>query len=356
METPKKCPNENDQAGSNLAAPGVLRQRIWRWVTLLALGVVFASALAGVSLAQSSRGFLLFGDVKITESQVPGNKPMILDLILYTKNMQAIARQRISAGRYRFTDVSDGDYWLVLELEGQEVFRDSVFIAKTSMAVDVRHDLNVEWRSVGGRTGGGSVVSAADFYNRSGPNKTLYQKSAKEIESKNYAQAIITLRDLVASDANDFPAWCDLGMLYFIQKDYEAAENCYSKALTAKPEYFPALFNLGKVQVARKNYEPAIASLEAALKIEPKSAPANYFLGEAYLGIKKGSKAVVYLNEALNIDPVGMAEARLRLGALYNGAGMKDKAVAEYEQFLKAKPDYPDRKKLEEYISANKKP
>jgi DNA topoisomerase IB len=34
--------------------------------------------------------------------------------------------------------------------------------------------------------------------------------------------------------------------------------------------------------------------------------------------------------------------------------GMKDKAAAEYEQFLKKVPDYPDAKKLKEYIDANK--
>ena len=34
----------------------------------------------------------------------------------------------------------------------------------------------------------------------------------------------------------------------------------------------------------------------------------------------------------------------------------KDKAAIEYEEFLKKKPDYPDRKRLEKYISENKKP
>jgi len=50
-----------------------------------------------------------------------------------------------------------------------------------------------------------------------------------------------------------------------------------------------------------------------------------------------------------------MADAHLLLGALYNGAGMKDKAADEYEQYLKKKPDDPDKKTLEQYISANKK-
>jgi len=50
-----------------------------------------------------------------------------------------------------------------------------------------------------------------------------------------------------------------------------------------------------------------------------------------------------------------MADAHLRLAALYNGAGLKEKAAAEYEKFLKKKPEYTDRKKLELYISQNKK-
>lgn len=76
-------------------------------------------------------------------------------------------------------------------------------------------------------------------------------------------------------------------------------------------------------------------------------------LGEAYLQIKKGSKAVPYLTEAAKL---GKPDAHLRLAALYNGAGMKDKAAQEYEQFLKERPDYKDRKALEQYISENKKP
>lgn len=365
MKTSEKCHKGNvHPSGSTFATSPILRRPIWKLAIIMAVGIAFTLTLESVSFAQAirsgstTRGFLLWGDVRVDDSHFADQKPMILDVLLYTKGMQLVARQRISPnGRYKFMDIFDGDYWLVIELEGAEVVRDSVFIAKAAITTDIRHDLALEWRTTGGRSAGGSgVVSAADLYNRSASNRSLYEKSAKEIGGKNYAQAIATLKDLVAADPKDFQAWSDLGMLYFIQKDYEAAENCYASAVTAKPAYFPAVFNLGKVQLARKNYEQAIASLEAALKIEPKSAQANYFLGDAYLGIKKGSKAVVYLNEALSIDPVGMAEAHLRLAALYNGAGMKDKAANEYEQFLKKKPDYPDRKKLEQYIADNKKP
>ena len=86
--------------------------------------------------------------------------------------------------------------------------------------------------------------------------------------------------------------------------------------------------------------------------LQPPSADANLLLGECYLQIKKGSKAVPLLEEAARL---GRPEALLRLATLYDHAGMKDRAAAEYEQFLAARPDYPDRKKLEQYIKENKK-
>ena len=77
---------------------------------------------------------------------------------------------------------------------------------------------------------------------------------------------------------------------------------------------------------------------------------------QAYLQIKKGSLAVGYLNEAIKLDPMGMADAHLRLAVLYNAVGMKDKAAAEYEEFLKKRPDDPEKQQLQAYITANKKP
>ena len=188
---------------------------------------------------------------------------------------------------------------------------------------------------------------------RSGRTKSLFQQSKREIESKNYVGAITTLKNVVDLDPKDFPAWVELGMLHFIRKDYEEAERSFQSAVAAGPTHFPALLNLGRVRLARKNYEGALQSLEEALKINPTSGPVNYFLGETYLQMKKGSIAVGYLNQALKLDPVGMAEAHLRLAVLYTRANRKQAAAAECEQFLKKRPDYSDRKRVEQCISQN---
>jgi tetratricopeptide (TPR) repeat protein len=329
--------------------------------TTLIVGLILV--LQSIALAQATsssqpgagtrRNFTLFGDLKVDESQVDDvNANAIFDVILYTRGNEVFARQRVgNGGRYRFNNVFNGDYYLAVELDSLEIARLPVLISINAVE-HIRQDLELRWKGAARNAPG--VVSAENSYNRSSQNRALYQKAAQEIESKKFSQAIETLRSLVEADPRDFPAWTDLGMVYFIQKDLEAAENSYASAINVKPDHVPALVNLGRARLARKNNEGAVEALEAALKANPGSATANYFLGEAYLALKKGSKAVGFLNEALRLDPVGMADAHLRLGALYNLAGYKDRAAAEYEQFLQKKPDHPDRKRLSEYIEANK--
>ncbi|MCA1593187.1 MAG: tetratricopeptide repeat protein [Acidobacteria bacterium] len=118
------------------------------------------------------------------------------------------------------------------------------------------------------------------------------------------------------------------------------------------PSFLLAFLNLGRLRMARKDYAGVIEFLSKAVELKPPSADANFLLGECYLQTKKGSKAVGYLNEAARL---GRNDAHLRLAVLYHAVGMKDRAAAEYEQFLSKTPDYPDKKKLQQYIAENKK-
>ena len=315
----------------------------------LVLGQATSSSQPG---AGTRRNFTLFGDLKVDDSQVDRatNTNVTFDLILYTRGNEVFARQRVSnGGRYQFNNVFNGDYYLTVELDNVEIARMPILIPANAVE-QIRQDLEFRWKPAMGA----APKPPADGYNRSTQNRGLYQRATHEIETKNFTQAIATLRSVVEADPKDYPAWTELGMIYFVQKDFEAAETSFTSAIQAKPDHAAALVNLGRVRLARKNNEGAVEALEAALKADPKSATANYFLGEAYLALKKGSKAVGYLNEALKLDPMGMADAHLRLAALYNLAGYKDRAAAEYEQFLQKKPDYPDKKKLTDYIEANK--
>lgn len=333
-----------------------LRQRMILLIGLtLALNTaVFAQAASKSSQpgAATRRSFTLYGDLKVDESQGGVQTSSMFDVVLYTVGKEVVARQSVdNGGRYRFSNVLNGDYYLAVELDNVEVARLTLTIPANAVE-HIRQDLEFRWK--GALRSAGGVLSARDTYIRTNQNRTLYDRAMKEVNNRNFSKAVKALRSLVEADPKDFPAWSELGMVYFIQKDLETAENSLLKALEAKPDHVSSLVTLGRVRLARQNNEGAVASLEAALKADPKSAAANYFMGEAYLAMKKGSVAVGYFNEAIKIDPIGMADAHLRLAALYNLAGYKDRAAIEYNEFLKKRPDYPDGQKLRDYIIANR--
>lgn len=325
------------------------------FIALTALGAQISAQRRDPPLGGRSGGHTIYGDVHVKDL-LSASRITKFDIVLYTEHRTIVSRETVSGnGRYRFNNIPSGYYDIVIEFEGQEVAR--VRVDATSPLVDdIRQDLDFEWKSDAGRSTRASVVSAGDQYERNATNASLFAKAGAAIDAKNYEEAAKLLRKIVESDSRDFQAWTELGNLHLIQTKYSESESEYLRAIDLKSNYFPALINLGRTEIGLQKYDVAIEVLSRAVKARPDSADANYLLGESYLQVKKGSLAVGYLVEALRLDPKGMAEVHLRLALLYNAAGMKDKAVAEYEAFLRKRPDYSDRKRLEDYISANKKP
>jgi tetratricopeptide (TPR) repeat protein len=318
-------------------------------------GFVAASAMAQQTTGPTRGNNILYGDVQIDGTNDAGFKPLSLDIILYSLNGQIVARQKVTNnGRYRFNDLNDGEYDLVVETEASEVARLRVMLRSPIFKNDYRQDINLALKGGTDAPAKASTVSAEDEYKRPAQNQKKFEKAQAATNEKKYDEGLTALKQIVADDPNDFQAWTEIGTVYLIKGDGAEAEKAYAKAIELRPKFFLALMNLGRLRMMEKNYDGAIPVLTDAVKVKPTSADANYYLGEAYLQVKKGSKAVDYLNEAIKLDPVGKAEAHLRLATLYNAVGLKDKAALEYEEFLKQKPDYADRKKLEQYIQANK--
>jgi tetratricopeptide (TPR) repeat protein len=295
-----------------------------------------SSAVAQIrdpGLTGRSGGKALYGEVVVEGEQLNNGKPVRVDLILYTESRNVVERNTVTGNsRYRFNNIPQGLYELVAEVEGVEVARLRVDL-RTPLVDDFKQDVTLAWTSTGPRRSKAETVSAADQYQRNSANTALFTKADGALDVKNYDEAAKLLKKILDNDPKDFQVWTQLGNVHLLQSKYADAENEYLQ-----------------------QYDVAVEVLNRAVKLRPKSADANYLLGESYLALKKGSLAVGFLNEALRLDPKGMVDVHLRLALLYNAAGMKDKAAAEYEVFLKQRPDYPDRKQLEEYISTNKKP
>ena len=269
-----------------------------------------------------------------------------------------MGRQTVSSrGRYRFNNLKTGEYEIVVEVDGKEIGRVQQLMIRSQLSNSPyghQYDLDFRWRSAagGGASHLGGVISAADVYDRPSATKSLFHKAEESVGKKKFDVAIDLLKQIVNQDQKDFQAWTALGTVYFAQQKFDDAETAYLKAIEVHPTSPRAQLNLGRVRSSQRKFEAAVEPLSKAVELQPTSGDANYLLGECYLQLKKGSKAIPYLNEAANL---GRPDAHLRLGWLYNAAGMKDKAALEYEEYLKKDPHYRDRDKLMEYIAANKK-
>src|SRR6185503_7983209 len=91
------------------------------------LRTLISALLVSVSapcFAQAGGGHLLYGDFKVDDSKASGPKPETFQLILYTRGGRIVSREVVSNnGRYRFFDLSNGDYYIVVEVESAEVAR-----------------------------------------------------------------------------------------------------------------------------------------------------------------------------------------------------------------------------------------
>lgn len=330
------------------------RAILFLFVALLPIQVFAQAPDRRTQLGIGGGAYTLFGDVLVDEGKSAGAKPLVYEVILNNIGGLPAGRQIVNAnGRYQFLNLAAGQYELVVLLDHEEVARMRVEILAGPSQERVRQDVNLQWTSSGAHQRAGSV-SAADFYKRSTDNERLFVRAKEATDQKRYDDSILGLQQLVTADPHDYQAWAELGTIYLFKQNYEESEKAYVKSVTERPAFFLGQMNLGRLRMMRKNFEGAIEPLTAALNLNAASADANYYLGEAYLQVKKGSKAVVYLNQAIKLDPVGKADVHLRLATLYNAVGLKDKAAIEYEEFLKKKPDYPESKKLKDYIDANK--
>jgi tetratricopeptide (TPR) repeat protein len=322
------------------------KKSITLFLILLAIQLCASSAMA--------QGLVIFGDVRVTGEN---NQVVPKEVLLILRRVPdgEVGRQMVSSrGRYRFSTLKEGEYEILVEVDGKEIGRLSQIriggMTLSNSPYGYQNDLEFRWRAPA--QPGGGVVSAADVYERPESTKTLFNKAEDAVAKKKFDQAATLLKQVVETDNADFQAWTALGTVYFAQEKFKDAEEAYQHAIAVKPGSPRAQFNLGRLLSSQKKYEEAIEPLTKAVELQPTSGDANMLIGEAYLQVKKGSKAIPYLNEAAKH---GRPDAHLRLGWLYNAAGMKDKAALEYEEYLKKNPEYPERNKLKEYIAANKK-
>ncbi|HMO81566.1 MAG TPA: tetratricopeptide repeat protein [Pyrinomonadaceae bacterium] len=279
-----------------------------------------------------------------------GERKPIITVTLMAEGVELGRSIANDEGYYYFLLRPRDGAFLVVTVGGTEIGRQPIFSSRGD-----RFDMEVLWTDgTGGGTGSSDVVSVRDAYTeRSAANQRLFERANAAAKAGRSNEAVKLFNEILTSDPNDFVAWTEVGSLHFTTKKNSDAEKAYKRALELKPDFAIALLNLGKLYLSQNKLDQAIEALTKAVEAEPNSPEAHHFLGETYLQARKGSLAVGHLYKAIELAPIEKAEIHLRLAALFNAAGARDRAAAEYKAFLEKVPDHAERNTMEKYIKDN---
>jgi tetratricopeptide (TPR) repeat protein len=98
-------------------------------------------------------------------------------------------------------------------------------------------------------------------------------------------------------------SYCNLGILYSEQGEWEEAYDCFSKALINDPRHYEAHFNLGNLYFDKNDYRLARLHFEMANIIEPGFANSYFNLGLLYASVGDIENACTSFKKYIKLVP-----------------------------------------------------
>ena len=135
------------------------------------------------------------------------------------------------------------------------------------------------------------------------------------------------------------------GVEAYNKGDNAAAAAAFEAAMAKAPDLPEIRVNLALAYFKLQRTADAVAQLEKAASLAPGNQAVQFQLGGAYVEMQSLDKAMAAFEKGLEIksdatDPL-VWEAIVTLGAVYFAKGDAEKATAQYEKALAAKPGAP---------------
>jgi tetratricopeptide (TPR) repeat protein len=163
-------------------------------------------------------------------------------------------------------------------------------------------------------------------------------------EDQQYAEAIDVLRRYLQHNPLDRDAYNQLGKVYLLNDQADAANQSFIRAIPVSTlnNYATSLKKLGKMEDAENVFK-------LALGINPKDSEVLFNLGNLYNNQNKLELARNKYLEALLIRP-DFAEAHYNLGLIFSKLGDNPKAVTHLEKFLQLSPNARNAETIRAYV------
>jgi TolB-like protein/DNA-binding winged helix-turn-helix (wHTH) protein/Flp pilus assembly protein TadD len=127
---------------------------------------------------------------------------------------------------------------------------------------------------------------------------------------------------------------------FYYERDWQAAEREFRKAIELNPNYALAHDWYGVYLTSRRRWSDALEEIQKAHELDPLSLSISTDIGFSLYYSGNYNAAIESLRGTLEKDP-GFPLAHLWLGRAYEEKGMYAEAVAEFEKTQKALPGWP---------------
>ena len=175
-------------------------------------------------------------------------------------------------------------------------------------------------------------------------------RSSYNNENKKDYQAAISDITPYYSESN-YEVNIRLGWLNYVNKNYNASQNYYLKAVNLKPNSIEAKFGYVKPLSFLQSWDKVLGQYNAIINIDPQNTQANYWAGVIYYNRKNFTEAIRYFKTVVNLYPFDY-DGNHMLGWATLMAGKKQDARVFFNKALIIKPD--DTSSIEGLSRANK--
>jgi len=168
--------------------------------------------------------------------------------------------------------------------------------------------------------------------------------SAALSEDHQYAEAIDVLRRYLQRNPVDRDAYNQLGKVYLLNDQADAANQSFTRAIPISTlnNYATSLKKLGRMGEAENVFK-------LALSINPKDSEVLFNLGNLYNNQNKLPLARDKYLEAIQVRP-DFAEAHYNLGLIFSKLGNNAQAVTHLEKFLQLSPNARNAETIRAYV------
>ncbi|MEA5001632.1 MAG: tetratricopeptide repeat protein [Endomicrobiaceae bacterium] len=117
-------------------------------------------------------------------------------------------------------------------------------------------------------------------------------------EESRWDEAIQYYKKAIDDNKNYISAYCSMGEIYRIKKDFVNAEQYYKQVISINPDYVLPYYKIGNIYYEQENYQEAVKWYQKGLEKEANNNMINYYIGMSYKKLNMVPEAVRYLKTA----------------------------------------------------------